>query len=43
MVHLGDPAAKLRCPKCKSVHVDAVEDSTILICLECGYEGKIKK
>lgn len=41
MVHLGDPATKLRCPKCKSVHIDTADENTVLICLECGYEGKI--
>jgi len=31
---------KLSCPNCGSGDVDLVEKETILICLDCGYEGK---
>ncbi len=38
MVH-EMPNAKYKCPKCKSGHVDLVDENTVLICLDCGYEG----
>lgn len=40
MVHDADPDALYKCPNCGSGHVDLVEDNTVLICLDCGYEGK---
>ena len=41
MVHThGKPGAP-RCKKCNSTHVDIVEDN-VQICLDCGYEEKIK-
>ncbi len=39
MVHEAHPG-KHKCPKCKSGHVDLVEENTVLICMDCGYEGK---
>jgi len=43
MVHEAHPEAAYKCPRCKSGHVDLVDEKTVLICLDCGYEEKIKK
>ena len=40
MVHKAKPGDKYKCPKCGAGHVDLVDDKMVLICLDCGYEGK---
>jgi len=43
MVHEAKEDAKYKCPRCNSGHVDLVEEKTVLICLDCGYEGQHKE
>lgn len=39
MVHTADHDAEHSCPRCGSGHVDLVDNMTVLICLDCGYEN----
>lgn len=41
MVHTAHSNAKYKCPRCGAGHVDLVDDNAVLICMDCGYEGKL--
>lgn len=40
MVHIASKNAAHKCPKCGSGHVDLVDNKKVLVCFDCGFEGK---